>query len=99
MFRCGTAWRTAYYKPTKDAAKVGPDLAEPIKAMIGAELSFGYRTVAALLGMNENTVQRICQLKGWRLRKRALRQRPRIRAKSSRGQGPVQRWATDLCRV
>jgi len=32
--------------------------------MIEAEPSFGYRTVAALLGMNKNTVQRIFQFKG-----------------------------------
>ncbi|WP_244953603.1 hypothetical protein WCN79_17820 [Xanthomonas axonopodis pv. vasculorum] len=51
--------------------------------MIEAEPSFGYRTVAALLGMNKNTVQRIFQLKGWQVRKRALGQRPRIEAKVS----------------
>lgn len=30
----------------------------------------GYRTVAGLLGMNKNTVQRIFQLKGWQVHKR-----------------------------
>ena len=55
----GVARRTTYYKPTKSAAKVKPELAEPIKAMIEAEPSFGYRKVAGLLGMNKNTVQRI----------------------------------------
>lgn len=67
--------------------------------MIEAEPSFGYRTVAALLGINKNTVQRIFQLKGWQVRKRALGQRPRIEAKVSRAELPDQRWATDLCRV
>ncbi|WP_296248036.1 DDE-type integrase/transposase/recombinase [uncultured Stenotrophomonas sp.] len=67
--------------------------------MIEAEPSFGYRTVAALLRMNKNTVQRIFQLKGWQVRKRALGQRPRIEAKVSRAELPDQRWATDLCRV
>jgi putative transposase len=95
----GVARRTTYYKPTKGAAKVKPELAEPIKEMIEAEPSFGYRTVAALLGMNKNTVQRIFQLKGWQVRKRPLGQRPRIEAKVSRAEGPDQRWATDLCRV
>ncbi|WP_244953606.1 hypothetical protein WCN78_17675 [Xanthomonas axonopodis pv. vasculorum] len=76
-----------------------PKLAEPIKKMIEAEPSFGYRTVAALLGMNKNTVQRIFQLKGWQVRKRAPGQRPRIEAKVSRAEKPDQRWATDLCRV
>ena len=45
-------------------------MAEPIKAMIEEEPSFGYRTVAGLLGMNKNAVQRIFQLKGWQVRKR-----------------------------
>ncbi len=95
----GVARRTTYYKPTRSPAKVNPELAEPIKEMIEAEPSFGYRTVAALLGMNKNTVQRIFQLKGWQVRKRALGQRPRIAAKVSRAEKPDQRWATDLCRV
>ena len=95
----GVARRTTYYKPTKGPAKVNAELAEPIKEMIEAEPSFGYRTVAALLGMNKNTVQRIFQLKGWQVRKRPLGQRPRIEAKVSRAEGPDQRWATDLCRV
>lgn len=72
--------RTVYYKPTKAPPKVKPELAEPIKAMIEAEPSFGYRTVAGLLSMNKNTVQRIFQLKGWQVRKRPLGHRPRIQA-------------------
>ena len=38
---------------------------QPIKKMIEQEPSFGYRTVAGLLHMNKNTVQRIFQLNGW----------------------------------
>jgi putative transposase len=95
----GVARRTMYYKPTRSPAKVKAELAEPIKELIEAEPSFGYRTVAALLGMNKNTVQRTFQLKGWQVRKRALGQRPRIEAKVSRAERPDQRWATDLCRV
>ncbi len=66
------ARRTTYYKPTRAPAKVKAEPAEPIKEMIEAEPSLGYRTVAALLGMNKNMVQRIFQLKGWQVRKRAL---------------------------
>lgn len=33
--------------------------------MIEENPSFGYRTVAHLLGFNKNTVQRIFQLKRW----------------------------------
>ena len=57
--------RTVYYKPVKSTQKVQDRFAEPIKQMIEAEPSFGYRTVASLLQFNKNTVQRIFQLKGW----------------------------------
>ena len=56
---------------TKKSAVVKACYAEPIKQLIEAEPSFGYRTVAALLGMNKNTVQRVFQLKGWQVRKRS----------------------------
>ena len=39
-------------------------VAEPIKAMINEEPSFRYRTVAAQLGFNKNTTQRVFQLRG-----------------------------------
>lgn len=91
--------RTVYYRPRKSAPKVRPELAEPIKALIEAEPAFGYRTVAGLLGMNKNTVQRIFQRKGWQVRKRAVGHRPRIEALPSVAQGPDERWATDLCRL
>ncbi|WP_425456863.1 hypothetical protein [Cereibacter sediminicola] len=48
----GVPRRTVYYKPTKAAPKVDPRFAEPIKALIEKEPSFGYRTVAWLLGFN-----------------------------------------------
>jgi putative transposase len=56
--------RTMYYKATKAAPKVQEQLVQPIKAMIEENLSFGYSTVAHLLGMNKNTAQRIFQLMG-----------------------------------
>ena len=91
--------RTVYYKPTKSTPKVQERFAEPIKQLIEAEPSFGYRTVASLLRLNKNTVQRIFQLKGWQVRKRAIGHRPRIEALPSVAKAPDQRWATDLCRV
>lgn len=87
--------RTVYHRPPK----VKSELAEPIEALIEAEPSFGYRTVAGLLEMNKNTVQRIFQLKGWQVRKRAVGHRPRIEALPSVAQVPDERWATDLCRA
>ena len=95
----GVPRRTVYYRPTKAPPKVRPGLAEPIKTLIEQEPSFGYRTVAGLLGMNKNTAQRIFQIKGWQVRKRAIGHRPRIEALPSVATAPDQRWATDLCRV
>jgi putative transposase len=91
--------RSVYYRPTRSAPKVKEVLVAPIKALIEQEPSFGYRTVAGLLGMNENTVQRIFQLKGWQVRKRAIGHRPRVEALPSVATRPNERWATDLCRV
>lgn len=95
----GVPRRTVYYTPTKAAPKIDPRFAEPIKAMIEAEPSFGYRTVAWLLGFNKNTVQRIFRLKGWQVRKRAVGMRPRIEAVPSVATAPNERWSTDLARV
>jgi len=64
--------RTFYYHATKSAPKVQEALAALIKALIEQEPSFGYRTVAGLLEMNKNRVQRIFQLKGWQVRTRAI---------------------------
>ena len=95
----GVPRRMVYYKPTKAAPKVDPRFAEPIKAMIEENPSFGYRTVAFLLGFNKNTVQRIFQLKHWQVRKRPIGMRPRIQALPSVATAPNERWSTDLCRI
>nr|UPH34226.1 transposase [uncultured bacterium] len=95
----GVPRRSFYYRPVKAAPKVKPELEAPVKALIEQEPSFGYRTVAWLLGMNKNTVQRIFQIRGWQVRKRAIGTRPRIQALPSRAMAPDQRWSTDLCRV
>jgi putative transposase len=91
--------RSAYYRSQRSAPKVQPCFAEPIKAMIEENPSFGYRTVAHLLNFNKNTVQRIFQLKGWQVKKRPLGFRPRIEALPSVARQPNERWSTDLCRV
>ena len=95
----GVARRSLYYKRSRATPKVDPAFAEPIKALIEEEPSFGYRTVANLLGFNKNTVQRIFQIKGWQVRKRPIGRRPRIEAIPSVATSPNERWATDLCRV
>ena len=80
--------RTVYYKPTKAAPKLDDRFVVPIKALIEEEPSFGYRTVAWLLGFNKNTVQRIFQIKGWQVRKRSIGARPRVEALPSVAQRP-----------
>lgn len=95
----GVPRRTVYYNPTKSAPKVNPRFADPIKTLIEEEPSFGYRTVAWLLGFNKNTVQRIFKIKGWQVRKRATGMRPRIEAVPSVASTPNERWSTDLARI
>ncbi len=95
----GMPRRTVYYKPTKAAPKVDSKLAEPIKAMTEELPSFGYRTAAYLLRMNKNTVQRIFQLKGGQVKKRAIGFRPRIQALPSVATAPNEHWSNDLCRI
>jgi putative transposase len=91
--------RTVYYRPTKAAPKLQECLVTPIKAMIEENPSFGYRTVAHLLDLNKNTVQRVFQLKGWQVRKRPVGFRPRVQVLPSVAQRPNERWATDMCRI
>jgi len=95
----GVPRRTVYYKPTKSPPSIDPKFEGPIKKMIEDNPSFGYRTVAWLLGFNKNTVQRIFQLKGWQVRKRSTGARPRIEALPSVATAPNERWSTDLARV
>ena len=94
----GVPRRTVCYKPVKSPPKIDPAFEEPIKAMIEENPSFGYRTVAWLLGFNKNTVQRIFQLKGWQVRKRPIGARPRIEAlpsvASPMSLGPLARQLT-----
>ena len=91
--------RTVYYKPLKSAPKVDARFETPIKDLIEKEPSFGYRTVAWLLGFNKNTVQRIFKIKGWQVRKRPIGRRPRIEALPSVATRPDERWSTDLARL
>ena len=87
----GIPRRGAYYQPRRSAPKLQPRFAEPIKAMIEENPSFGYRTVANLLNFNKKTVQRIFQLKDWQVKKRPLGFRPRIEALPSVARQPNER--------
>jgi putative transposase len=91
--------RTVYCPPVQSTPVVQARFAEPIKAMIEAQPSYGYRTVAHLLGFNKNTVQRVFQLKGWQVKKRPVGFRLRVQSMPSVAGAPNTRWATDLCRI
>lgn len=91
--------RTVYYRPVKAEPVVQARFSEPIKAMIEESPSFGYRTVAHLLGFNKNTVQRVFQLMGWQVRKRPVGFRPRVQSMPSVALKPNSRWSTDMCRI
>lgn len=93
----GVPRRTVYYKPVKAPPKIDPAFEKPIKAMIEENPSFGYRTIAWLLGFNKNTVQRIFRLKGWQVRKRPVGARPRIEALPSVAEAPNERSLSALC--
>jgi putative transposase len=95
----GVPRRTVYYRPTRKTAVLQERFCKPIKQLIEEQPSFGYRTVAHLLGFNKNTVQRILQLMRWQVKKRPVGFRPRVQAMPSVAAVPNERWATDLCRV
>ena len=57
--------RTVYHRPIEGIPNVQEKFVKPIKAMIEENFSRGYRTVAYLLGMNKNTVQRVSQCMLW----------------------------------
>lgn len=73
------------YRPSKAPAEVRPELAYPTQGPDRARgPSAGYRTVARLAGMNKYTMQRIFQLQGWRVRRRAIG--------TGHGSRPCRRW-------
>lgn len=88
-----------YYRPRRKPPLLQERFVQPIKALIEREPSYGYRTVAHLLGFNKNTVQRVFQQRGWQVRKRPTGFRPRVEVKPSVAPAPDHRWATNLCRV
>jgi len=95
----GIKRRTFYYHPVQRRSTVDADRASQVKAVIERFPTYGYRRIAALLGWNRKVVQRICQRKGWQVRKRAKGHRPRVKAWPSVASYIDQRWATDLARV
>lgn len=59
--------------PSSEVCTQGPEcVVGLVGQMVEAELSFGYRTVANLLGLNKKTVQRNFQWRGQRVCKRLI---------------------------
>lgn len=92
----GVPRRTVYYKPTKSSPRIDPCFADPIKALIEEDPSFGYRNVAWPLGFIKNTVQRIFKLQGRQIREQSIGMCLRIQAVPSVAAAPNERWSTDL---
>ena len=88
----GVPRRSVYYRPMRRLFLVLERFAQPIKQLIEEKPTFGYRTVAHLLSFNKNTEQRIFQLMRWRVKKRSVGFRPRLKAMPSVAAHPNERW-------
>ena len=95
----GVPRRTLYYQAVKKKRAVNETIAKRIKGFINKYPEAGYRTVAWMLKLNKNTVQRIFQIKGWQVRKKTRGFRPRVKVFPSTASRPNLRWSTDLARV
>lgn len=91
--------RTVYYRSRPRVSRIDPERAARVKAVIERFPTYGYRRIAVLLGWNRKMVQRICQRRGWQVRKRAKGHRPRAKSLPSVAMAANQRWATDLAMV
>ena len=95
----GISRRTFYYKPKQRQPKIDEEKVRLIKKKMEAFPTYGYRRLAHMTGINKKAVQRILQLKGWQVRKRAKGHRPRAQAMPSQSLVPNERWAIDMTRV
>ena len=95
----GVARRTFYYRPKGRKRPLAEDKVAKVKEVIERFPSYGYRRIAVVLGWNRKVVQRICQRKGWQVRKRPKGSRPRAKGFVSVARRPNERWATDLTMV
>ncbi len=95
----GIARRSFYYKPKKRKAQINENKLQRIQEAIERFPTYGYRRIALVTGFNKKSVQRILQLKGWQIRKRAKGHRPRAQAMPSKSLAPNERWAIDMTRV
>ena len=102
----GVARSTVYYTPRRRRAPaIDTDLARRIWQVIQENPAYGIRKVWAVLRhvygllVNRKKVARIMRLKGWTLRQRRPRMRPRVKVSRSATEVSNTRWATDLTHV
>ena len=95
----GISRSSVYYRPKARQRVVDEMKARRVKDIIERFPTYGYRRIARLLGWNHKVVQRICQIKGWQVRKRPKGHRPRVKSLPSVASTPNQRWATDIARI
>ena len=95
----GISRRTLYYQPKRRKNPLDEEKVARVKEVIERFPTYGYRRIAVVLGWNRKVVQRICQRKGWQVRKRSRGSRPRAKGLISVASRPNERWATDLTMV
>ena len=91
--------RTLYYQPKQREPKIDEEKVRRIKEKMESFPTYGYRRLSHLTGINKKAVQRILQLKGWQVRKRAKGHRPRAASMPSHSSLPNERWSIDMTRV
>ncbi|NIN63375.1 MAG: IS3 family transposase, partial [Anaerolineae bacterium] len=95
-----------YYAPyRRKAPEVDEGLARRIWELIQEYPAYGIRKVWAVLRyrlgifVNRKKVARIMKLKGWTMKQRRPRMRPRVRGSRSVAERSNERWATDVTHI
>lgn len=102
----GVPRSTVYYQPQRKAPpSVDEEMAHRIWTIIQENPGYGIRKVWAVLKyrlglvVNRKKVARIMRLKGWTLKQRRPRWRPRARGMRSVAEQSNERWATDMTHI
>jgi len=102
----GVPRSTVYYRPLRKAPPVVDEgMARAIWEVIQENPGYGIRKVWAILRhrlkmlVNRKKVARIMHLKGWTLKQRKPRMRPRARGMKSVAERSNERWATDVTHI
>ena len=99
--------RSSYYyvRHRSEGVRMDEDMVRMIWEVIENNPGYGIRKVWAVLRfrkgvvVNRKKVARIMRLKGWTLRQRRPRMRPRVRGARSVSERSNERWATDVTHI